>query len=59
MYVVFIPAQGVGQYVHRLVERDVPEIQKINFYEKTLHGFKNKSRCPGLQKKRKMIKVLT
>ena len=41
MYVFFKPAQGVGQYVHRLVERDVPEIQKINFYEKTLHGFKD------------------
>ena len=34
MYVFLIPAQGVGQYVHRLVERDVPEIQKINAYKK-------------------------
>ena len=58
MYVFFIPAQGVGQYVHRLVERDVPEIQKIFYKKKTLHGFKdNKDALPC--KKKKMIKVLT
>ena len=34
MYVFFKPAQGVGQDVHCLVERDVPEIQKNNFNEK-------------------------
>ena len=51
MYVFFKPAQGVGQYVHRLVERDVPEIQKINFYEKTLHGFKDNKDAPPCKKK--------
>ena len=56
MYVVFIPAQGVGQYVHRLVERDVPEIQKINFYEKTLHGFKDNQDALDCKKKGKWSK---
>ena len=51
MYVLFIPAQGVGQDVHRLVERDVPEIQKINAYKKKLHGFKDNKDALDCKKK--------
>ena len=58
MYVFFKPAQGVGQDVHRLVKRDVPGIQKIDFYQKTLHGFKDNKDALDCKRK-KMIKVLT
>ena len=51
MYVVFIPAQGVGQYVHRLVERDVPEIQKNDFYKKQCTHLKT-TKMPWTAKKK-------
>ena len=58
MYVFFKPAQGVGQYVHRLVERDVPEIQK-KFYKKKHCTDLKTTKMPHPAKKKKMIKVLT
>ena len=57
MYVFLIPAQGVGQNVHRLVERDIPEIQKKVGFTKTLHGFRRQLSWPGHQKK--MFEILT
>ena len=52
MYVFLIPAQGVGQDVHRLVERDVPEIQKFDFYEKHCTDLKT-TKMPWTAKQRK------
>ena len=55
MYVFFKPAQSVGQDVHRLVERDVPEIQKINAYKKNCTDLKT-TKMPWTAKQRKWSK---
>ena len=41
MYVFLIPAQGVGQNIHRLVKRDVPEIQKKKVLQKHCMDFED------------------
>ena len=52
MCVFFKPAQSVGQDVHRLVERDVPEIRKINAYKKNCTDLKA-TKMPWAANKRK------